>query len=74
MASMDTVWLLWFEQEQQDGDDRELLIGVYRTEADALAAKERLKNQPGFREYPDGFTTSQYEIGQDYWTEGFVRS
>lgn len=41
---MDTVWLLWFEQEQQDGEDTELLIGVYRTEADALAAKERLKN------------------------------
>ena len=71
---MDTVWLLWFEQEQQDGDDTELLIGVYRTEADALAAKDRLKSQPGFREYLDGFTVSEYQIGQDHWTEGFVRA
>ena len=71
---MDSVWLLWFEQEQQGGEDTELLIGVYWTEADALAAKERLKNQPGFREYPDGFTISQYEIGRDHWTEGFVRA
>jgi hypothetical protein len=71
---MDTVWLLWFEQEWEDGDDTELLIGVYRTEADALAAKERVKYQPGFRGYLDGFTTSQYEIGEDHWTEGFVRS
>jgi hypothetical protein len=37
------------EQEQQGDEDTELLIGVYRTEADALAAKERLKNQPGSR-------------------------
>jgi hypothetical protein len=74
MAHMDAVWLLWFEQEQQNGEKTELLIGVYRTEGDALAAKERLKNQPGFREYPDGFTTAQYEIGQDHWTEGFVRA
>ena len=71
---MDTVWLLWFEQEEQDGDDTELLIGVYRTEADALAAKDRLKSQPGFREHPDGFSTSEYQIGQDHWTEGFVRA
>jgi len=71
---MNTVWLLWFEQEWKDDDDTELLIGVYQTEADALAAKERVKDQPGFREYPGGFTTSQYEIGQDHWTEGFVRS
>ena len=34
--------MLWFEQEWEDGDDTELLIGVYRTEADALAAKDRL--------------------------------
>jgi hypothetical protein len=74
MAFMNTVWLLWFEQESKDDDNTELLIGVYQTEADALAAKERVKDQPGFREYPDGFTTSQYEIGKDHWTEGFVRS
>jgi hypothetical protein len=71
---MDSVWLLWFEQEQHDGEDTELLIGVYRTEDDALAAKERLKDQPGFREYPHGFTISQHEIGRDHWTEGFVRA
>jgi hypothetical protein len=28
----DSVWLLWFEQERSDGEDTELLIGVYRTE------------------------------------------
>jgi homoserine kinase type II len=74
MALMDTVWLLWFEQEQEGSQDTELLIGVYRTEADALAAKERLKEQPGFREYPEGFKLYQYEVGRDGWTEGFSRA
>ena len=71
---MNTVWLLWFEQEQEGGEDTELLIGVYRTECDALAAKERLKDQPGFREYPQGFNAHQYDVGKDHWTEGFVRA
>ena len=30
---MDSVWLLWFEQEREVGEDTELLIGVYRSEA-----------------------------------------
>ena len=34
----DIVWLLWFEQEREDGEDTELLIGVYRTEEAARAA------------------------------------
>jgi hypothetical protein len=47
---MDSVWLLWFEQEREVGEDTELLIGVYRTEDSAKAAIERVKDQPGFRD------------------------
>jgi hypothetical protein len=41
----DNVWLLWFEQEREDGEDTELLIGVYRTEETAKEAIVRLKDQ-----------------------------
>lgn len=51
----DTVWLLWFEQEREEGEDMELLIGVYRTEEAAKGAIERLKDQPGFKDHPEGF-------------------
>jgi homoserine kinase type II len=51
----DKVWVLWFEQEREEGEDTELLIGVYRTEETANAAISRLKDQPGFRDYPQGF-------------------
>jgi homoserine kinase type II len=65
--------LLWFEQEREVGEDTELLIGVYRTEDSAKAAVERVKDQPGFRDYPQGFTAYKYVLDQDSWVEGFVR-
>lgn len=70
---MDTVYLLWYEREWEEGEDTEILIGVYPSEADAKAAIARLRNQPGFRAFPEGFMIAPYEIGKDHWTEGFAR-
>lgn len=70
---MDIVYLLWYVREWDEGEDTELLIGVYRTEADANDAIGRLKAQPGFVKYPEGFLIVPYELGKDHWTEGFVR-
>jgi hypothetical protein len=70
---MDSVWLLWFEQEREVGEDTELLIGVYRSEGSAKAAIERVKDQTGFRDYPQGFKTYEYFLDKDHWVEGFVR-
>ena len=65
-----TVWLLWFEQEREVGEDTELLIGVYRTEEAAKAAIGRLRDQPGFRDYPQGFNIYENTLDKDSWTEG----
>jgi hypothetical protein len=70
---MNSVWLLWFEQEREVGEDTELLIGVYRTEDSAKAAIERVKDQPGFRDYPQGFTAYEHFLDKDSWEEGFAR-
>jgi sugar phosphate permease len=70
---MDTVYLLWYVREWAEGEDTELLIGVYRTEVDAKDAIGRLKGQPGFVKYPEGFSVVAYELGKDHWTEGFAR-
>jgi len=69
---METVWLLWFEREQVSEGDIELLIGVYRSEETARAAIERLKDQPGFRDFQQGFTLSEYPLDKDHWTKGFI--
>jgi len=68
----DRVQLLWFVQEREDGEDTELLIGVYRTEEDVKSTIERLKGQPGFVDFPEGFISERYELNKDHWTEGFV--
>ncbi len=53
------------------GDDSKL-IGVYRSEAAAIDATSRLKDQPGFCDHPAGFHIGAYVLDQDHWIEGFV--
>ena len=69
----ESVWLVWFEQEQSEGEDIELLIGVYRSEEAAKDAIDRVKNRPGFRDYPKGLGVHEYKLDQDHWIEGFIR-
>jgi homoserine kinase type II len=68
------VYLLSFVQERNsDEEDTELLIGVYESEEKAKDAIERLKDRPGFVDFPQGFVIDAYELNQDHWLEGFVR-
>ncbi len=52
--------------------DEVKMIGVYATQAEAEAAVERLRQKPGFRDWPDGFAIDEYELGFDHWIEGFA--
>jgi homoserine kinase type II len=71
-AVSNEIFLLWFVPEDES-DDNGLLIGVYDSEPAARAAIERVKNKPGFAEYPRGFQIHPRELGRDSWTDGFVR-
>jgi hypothetical protein len=67
----ESVFLLWYVQ-QQDGDNADLLIGVYRTEEDAKAASDRLKTKAGFVAAPEGFRINRYELNRDHWEDGYI--
>ena len=69
------VYLLWFVPEGEEDEDTGglILIGVYDSETAAQAALERLRHKPGFVDYPQGFQIHSRELGQDSWTEGFIR-
>lgn len=69
---MTVVYDLWFEREYPDREDTELHIGIYETEADAADAILRLRDQPGFREFPSGFNIHPVTLGITGWQEGFV--
>jgi hypothetical protein len=69
---MEKVWLLWHTHPGGEDDENAKLIGVYASEVDALAAKDRGKDQPGFVDWPEGFFAEAYEVGKDHWEEGFI--
>ena len=51
-----------------------LLLGAYPYEEDAKEAIQRLKDKPGFVDYPEGFEYHDYELGVEVeqWKEGFT--
>jgi homoserine kinase type II len=69
---MAQVYDLWFEREYADREDTELHIGIYEAESDAVEAIARLRDQPGFRDFPEGFNIYPVTLGLTGWTEGFV--
>jgi hypothetical protein len=71
-ASKKEVYVLQHVYERADGDEEAKFIGVYTSADLATKASERLRSQPGFREHPDGFQISVYELDKDHWTEGFI--
>ena len=69
---MDSVYDLWFNREYEHREDAELHIGIYASEADAMAAVAILKQKPGFCDYPEGFEIYPVKLGMTSWQDGFV--
>jgi hypothetical protein len=57
-------------------------LGIYSTRDAALAAVERFRVRPGFKDCPlfadtsapgpaEGFYVDEYELDQDSWSEGY---
>ncbi|HEV8681129.1 MAG TPA: hypothetical protein VGQ90_17260 [Stellaceae bacterium] len=69
---MTKVYFLWHVHEVAGAGDDEKLIGVYATEADAMGAIDRLRHQPGFKDFPEGFQIVSYTMNADHWREGFI--
>lgn len=69
---MNSVFLLWFVHDRDTAEEDTLVIGVYKTEADAKSAIDRLATKPGFVDEPGGLEISEYELNKDHWSDGFV--
>jgi len=69
---METVYVLQHVHVLGENDEDVKMIGVYRTEAAAKAVIDRLGEQPGFRDHPEGWSISAMRLDQDHWPEGFV--
>jgi hypothetical protein len=70
---MTTVYVLWHVYELNPLEEEESkLIGIYSSQEKAQHAIARLRSQPGFRDYPNGFIIDQATLDTDDWKEGFA--
>ena len=73
--AQNTVFVLehaCYKDDDRNNDVEDFkLIGVFATEQQAQAAVSQLKNQSGFKAYPNGFHIDEYPIGQIHWSQGF---
>lgn len=67
---MNSVFILHHSYELDELEQTKL-IGAYSSITEAEAAIERLIGKPGFKDHPDDFVITEYELNQDNWTEGF---
>lgn len=83
MTPLRSIFLVQHLHVLEDDQEEYKIIGVYESREAALDAIQRVANQPGFRGWPkmidpmeddqeNGFYISEYEIGKDHWTEGYV--
>lgn len=69
---MQKVYYLHHIRDKGTEDEDNKAIGTYSSYELAEAAKNRLKDKPGFIDYPDDFYIDEYIIDKDYWENGFT--
>ena len=68
---MTHVYMLWHIHNLGDEEDWKF-VGVYSSQAQVDAARERVSRLPGFRDTPDMFKVERVALDTDLWTEGFT--
>ncbi len=65
--------LLHYDHVDAEDDAPEKVIGAYSTEANAQAAIDRLRDKPGFKDFPERWLVAEYRLDVDSdWTDGFM--
>jgi hypothetical protein len=69
-----TVYLLEHVHDLGDGHEDAKLVGVFSSRAKAEAALDCVRDQPGFRDTPEGFDISEHELDSSRlrWSGGYV--
>ena len=68
---MQKVYLLNHIRDKGTADEDTKEIGTYTSYQLAEDTINRLKDKPGFIDYPNDFYIDEYIIDKDYWTDGF---
>ena len=68
---MNFVFLLQHVAREGEDDEDVKTIGVFSSEDSARSAIDKLRNVPGFRDFPSSFVISRKLVDQVSWEEGF---
>ena len=69
---MNKIWTLHHVHEFDDGCEEYKLIGLFSSKELAESALESVRDQPGFRDLPEGFEISEWTVDRIGWAEGYV--
>jgi len=80
---MTRVFLLEHLHITNDDEENIKALGIYSSREAGIAAVERFRVLPGFKDHPqfadisapgpaNGFYLDEYEIDQDCWQDGYV--
>src|ERR1700722_5255352 len=67
-----TYWVLWMRFIDKLGDPHQLCVGTYISRENAEKGMALVRDQPGFRDHPDGFVIEEGTIDQTNMPNGFV--
>lgn len=65
------VFLVHHVRELENNAEEVKFIGVFSDIEKAQAAVDRIKSEPGFRDFPDGFSLESHALNRVGWSEGF---
>lgn len=68
---MNNVFVVFHSRAKDLDNDDIKLIGVFSSKTAAENALSKIKDMPGFCDYPNGFSIDQYAIDEVHWNEGF---
>jgi hypothetical protein len=68
----DNYWVLWHRYVDEWGIGQEKPIGTYTSRENAEKGMTLVRDQPGFRDHPDGFVITKGTIDQTDMVNGFV--
>lgn len=65
-------WVLWMRFIDKLSDPHQLIVGIYTSRENAEKGMALVRDQPGFRDHPDGFVIEEGRIDQTTMPNGFV--
>jgi len=60
------VYVLWYGRQLPDGRWTGMNIGYYSSMQKLEEARDRMRQRPGFRDYPEGFSVNSYRMDEEY--------